>query len=217
MSSQVIEIFLFVDPLGKRCNNVRKVISNFKKERPERIKLRVVPMVNFNKVYRHTKRQSVQSHSSIVDQNNQFSANTYQACLAFHASAMQGKKLAHKFLAVLQEQVVEEGFSYSEELMYNIIRNIGLDVDTFTEDYESELTKKIYQKNLYLAGEMKVRSTPSLVIYKDDNEGIRVNKGIENEMLHSICGIDNALKNFPSKEEAIDTEVQNILSFESPL
>lgn len=217
MSSQVIEIFLFVDPLGKRCNNVRKVISNFKTERPERIKLRVIPMVNFNKVYRHTKRQSVQSHSSVVDQNNQFSANTYQACLAFHASAMQGKKLAHKFLAVLQEQVVEEGFSYSEELMYNIIRNIGLDVDTFTEDYESEFTKKIYQKNLYLAGEMKVRSTPSLVIYKDDDEGIRLNKGIENEMLHSICGIDNALKNFPSKEEAIDTEVQNILSFESPL
>lgn len=217
MSSQVIEIFLFVDPLGKRCNNVRKVISNFKTERPERIKLRVIPMVNFNKVYRHTKRQSVQSHSSVVEQNNKFSANTYQACLAFHASAMQGKRMAHKFLAVLQEQVVEEGFSYSEELMYNIVRNIGLDVDTFTEDYESEFTKKIYQKNLNLAGEMKVRSTPSLVIYRDDEPGVRLNKGIENEMLHSICGIENALKNFSSNDHEITTEAENILSFECPL
>ena len=217
MSSQVIEIFLFVDPLGKRCNNVRKVITNFKTERPERIKLRVIPMVNFNKVYRHTKRQSVKSHSSVVNQNNEFSTNTYQACLAFHASAMQGKRMAHKFLAVLQEQVVEEGFSYSEELMYNIVRNIGLDVDTFTEDYESEFTKSIYKKNLHLAGEMQVKSTPSIVIYKDDDDGVRLNKGIENEMLHSICGIDNALKNFPSKEYEIATETENILSFECPL
>ena len=217
MNSQVIEIFLFVDPLGKRCNNVRKVITNFKTERPERIKLRVIPMVNFNKVYRHTKRQSVKSHSSVLNQNNQFSTNTYQACLAFHASAMQGKRMAHKFLAVLQEQVVEEGFSYSEELMYNIVRNIGLDVDTFTEDYESEFTKSIYQKNLHLAGEMQVKSTPSIVIYKDDDDGVRLNKGIENEMLHSICGIDNVLKNFPSKEHELVTEAENILSFECPL
>ena len=125
--------------------------------------------------------------------------------------------MAHKFLAVLQEQVVEEGFSYSEELMYNIVRNIGLDVDTFTEDYESEFTKKIYQKNLHLAGEMKVRSTPSLVIYRDDEHGVRLNKGIENEMLHSICGIENALKNFSSKDHEITTEAENILSFECPL
>lgn len=217
MISQVIEIFLFVDPLGKRCNNVRKVISNFKTERPEEIKLRVIPMVNFNKVYRHTKRQSLQSHISMTDQNNKFSNNTYQACLAFHASAMQGKKMAHKFLAVLQEQVVEEGFSYSEELMYNIVRNIGLDVDTFKEDYNSEFTKKIYRKNLNLAGEMQVKTTPSLVIYRGDNDAVRLNKKIENEMLHSICGFENALKNFQSNDEPTDTEAQNILSFESSL
>ena len=216
MSSQLIEIFLFVDPLGKKCNNVRKIISNFKTERPERIKLRVIPMVNFNKVYRHTRRQSVSSHSSIVDQNNQFSTNTYQACLAFHASAMQGKNKAHKFLTVLQEQVVEEGFSYTEDLMYDIVRNIGLDVEMFTEDYGSELTKKIYKKNLKLAAEMKVKSTPSCVIFKDDDdeEAIRLNKEIENEMLHSICGAENSLKPKASPEDRVGNQsALNVVKF----
>ena len=196
MSSQLIEIFLFVDPLGKRCNNVRKIISSFKTERPERIKIRVIPMVNFSKVYRHTRRQSISLDSSIVDQNNQFSNNTYQACLAFHASAMQGKKMAHKFLEVLQEQVVEEGLPYTDELMYSIVKNIGLDVEMFTEDYKSELTEKIYKKNLNIAAEMKVKSTPSCVIFKDDDEeeAIRLNKEIEKEILHTLCGIDNSLK-----------------------
>lgn len=216
MSSQLIEIFLFIDPLGKRCNNVRKIISNFKTERPEKIKLRVIPMVNFSKVYRHTRRQSAQSSSSMVDQNNQFSANTYQACLAFHASAMQGKSMAHKFLAVLQEQVVEEGLPYSEELMYSIVRNIGLDVEMFTEDYESEFTKKIYKKNLDLAADMKVKTTPSLVLFKDNNndEAFRLNKKIENEMLHSICGIENSLKPKQDTEEDVGKKsAHNIIKF----
>ena len=64
---------------------------------------------------------------------------------------------------------------------------------------------------------MQVKSTPSIVIYKDDDDGVPLNKGIENEMLHSICGIDNVLKNFPSKEHELVTEAENILSFECPL
>src|SRR5699024_5159090 len=109
---------------------------------------------------------------------------------------MQGKNMAHKFLTVLQEQVVEEGFSYSEDLMYSIVKNIGLDVEMFTEDYESKLTEKIYKKNLNIAAEMKVKSTPSCVIFKDDDEeeAIRLNKEIEKEILHTLCGIDNSLK-----------------------
>lgn len=216
MSSQLIEIFLFVDPLGKRCNNVRKIISNFRTERPEKIKLRVIPMVNFSKVYRHTRRQSATSQSSMVDQNNQFSNNTYEACLAFHASAMQGKNMAHKFLTVLQEQVVDEGLPYSEELMYNIVKNIGLDVEMFTEDYKSEFTKKIYKKNLGLAADMKVKTTPSIVLFKDNNndEAFRLNKKIESEMLHSICGIENSLKPKADPEEYVGTEsAHNIIEF----
>src|SRR5690625_2531326 len=216
MSSQLIEIFLFVDPLGRECNDVRKIVRNFRKERPEKIKLRVIPMVNFNKVYRHTRKQSVNNPASIVEQNNHYSNNTYRACLAFHASAMQGKNMAHKFLTVLQEQVVEEGFSYSEELMYNIVKNIGLDVEMFTEDYESELTQKIYKKNLKLAAEMKVKTTPSIVIFKDNNdeEAFRLNKEIENEMLHSICGVDSAIKTKAPKNEQVGKEgARNVLEF----
>src|SRR5699024_1780790 len=154
-------------------------------------------------------------YTTLFRSNKKYSNNTYKACLAFHASAMQGKKMAHKFLAVLQEQVVEEGLPYTEELMYNIVKNIGLDVEMFTEDYESELTKKIYKKNLKLAAEMKVKTTPSCVIFKDNNasEAFRLNKEIENEALHIICGPKNSLKPKSNLEETTSNKsLNNVLN-----
>ena len=100
--------------------------------------------------------------------------------------------------------------------MYSIVKNIGLDVEMFTEDYGSELTKKIYKKNLKLAAEMKVKSTPSCVIFKDDNdeEAIRLNKEIENEMLHSICGAENSLKPKVTVEDNIGNQsALNVVKF----
>src|SRR5699024_11580973 len=77
--------------------------------------------------------------------------------------------------------VCSSDLPYTDELMYSIVRNIGLDVEMFTEDYESELTEKIYQKNLNIAAEMKVKTTPSCVIFKDDDEkeAMRLNRSEE--------------------------------------
>src|SRR5699024_10920171 len=142
---------------------------------------------------------------------------TYQACLAFHASAMQGKKMAHKFLEVLQEQVDEEGLPYTDELMYSIVINIGLDVVMFKEDYESELTKKNYKKILNIVAAMKVKSTATCVVFKDDDEAeaVRLNKEIEKEILHSLCGIENSLKpKADDDEESSDSKSEpNVLKF----
>lgn len=196
MDNQIIEIFLFVDPLGKKCNSVRKVIKKFREERPEKIKLRVVPIVNSRKVYGRTRKQCGSDTTSFVEKNNEFSTNTYRACLAFHASAMQGKKTAHQFLTALQIAVVEERLAFSDDLILSIAERLeSLDFTMFKEDYASELVKKIYRKNLKLASDMNVSQTPSLVIFKnaEDKEAVRLDKQIEKEILHSICGLKDVL------------------------
>lgn len=216
MTSQFIEIFLFLDPLGRRCNSARKIIKQFRSERPEKVKLRIIPIVNFKRVYGHTRKKAGQNRASLVERNNQFSANTYQACLAFHASAMQGKNKAHEYLTALQENVVEGRVDFSEELAFRVANEVNLDMDMFTEDYNSELTKKIYRKNLKLASDMKITGTPSCVIYKDGKheDAVRLGEEIEREILHSICGLDEILHVDDGEEiqEEVKEELENVFN-----
>lgn len=216
MTSQYIEVFLFLDPLGRRCNSARKIIKQFRTERPEKIKLRVIPMVNFKRVYGHARKNIGQNRASVVERNNHFSTNTYNACLAFHASAMQGKNKAHKFLGRLQEKVVEQHIDFSEELVFAIAEETNLDMEMFEEDYHSELTKKVYRKNLKIASDMKIVGTPSCVIYKDGKheESIRLGEEIEREILHSICGLEELqhIDHGEEIQEEVEQELENVFN-----
>lgn len=216
MSNQYIEIFLYLDPLGKRCNSARKIIKKFREERPENVKIRVVPMVNFKRVYGHTRKRLGEDRTSFVERNNRFSTNTYQACLAFHASAMQGKKKANEFLTVLQEEVVESRVDFSEDLIFALADRINLDMDSFREDYSSELVRRIYRKSLNLAAEMNVTGTPSAVVYKDGvhDEAVRLGEEMEREILHSICGLKEITEIDNGEEiiEEVKEELSNILN-----
>lgn len=213
MEKKIIDIFLFVDPLGKRCNSARKIIRKFRTERSEKINLRIVPMVNYRKVYGHSQKMQAGGPTSFVEKNNKYLSNTYRACLAFHASTMQGKNKGYEFLSMLQEQVVEENVDYSDALAQEVAATIGLDIEMFMEDYNSELTKKFYKKNLRLASDMNVASTPSCVIYRNDDslDAVRLNDDIENELLHAICGLDEMT--VPKKDilnDITETKLNNL-------
>lgn len=219
MRTKLIEIYLFIDPLGKKCNSARKVIKKFHDDHMQRIKLRVIPIVNSKKVLRHAKKKQFDPLNSLIDKNNKFSTNTYKACLAFHASTMQGKKVGYKFLTHLQSEVVEEKNDFSEELVYEIAEEIEkLDSSMFQEDYQSKFTQKIYKRNLELAAEMNISKTPSCVIIKNgvESDAIRVNREIEDELLHTICGLDNisTLEDY-NKDSSEEKMINNILNLNS--
>lgn len=216
MAGQYIEIFLYLDPLGRRCNSARKIIKQFRTERPEKIKLRVIPMVNFKRVYGHTRKRTGDDRASFVERNNKFSTNTYQACLAFHASAMQGKNKSHQFLAAMQREVVENRVDFTEDLIFEIAEEINLDMESFREDYDSELVRKIYRKNLKLASDMQITGTPSCVIYKDGmhEDAVRLGEEMEREILHTICGLDDVKKVKDGEEivEEVKEELNNVFN-----
>lgn len=216
MSNQIVEIFLFIDPLGKRCNNARKMVKQLREEQVNRIRVRVIPMVNSKKVFGYARKQVKSEIECFVARNNHYSTNTYQASLAFYASTMQGRKFGDQLLSALQSAVVEEKQDYSEGLVFKIAEKMeAFDLEMFKEDYQSELAKNIYRKNLILAAEMNVQKTPSCVIFKNgtENEAIRLDKEIESKVLRAICEIneagpvkDNDQKNDKSKS------LQNILN-----
>lgn len=220
METKLVEIYLFVDPLGRRCNSARKIINRFREDHMEKIKLRIIPIVNAKKVLGYARKNQLKKLDSFVDKNNRLSTNTYQACLAFHASTMQGKKAGHEFLTELQSAVVENNEPFTEKLVFGIAEEMDiLDLEMFTEDYRSDLAKSMYQRNLKLAAEMNIQKTPSCVIIKNgvESDAIRVDKEIEDELLHAICGLDKVTvttesSTSESKEEKI---ISNILNFSS--
>ncbi len=220
METKLVEIYLFVDPLGRRCNSARKIINRFREDHMEKIKLRIIPIVNAKKVLGYARKNQLKKLDSFVDKNNRLSTNTYQACLAFHASTMQGKKTGHEFLTELQSAVVENQEPFTEKLVFGIAEDMEtLDLEMFKEDYRSDFAKSIYQRNLKLAAEMNIQKTPSCVIIKNgvESDAIRVDREIEDELLHAICGLDkvtvaNAIDSNHSQEEKI---ISNILNFSS--
>lgn len=216
MSNDIVEIFLFIDPLGKRCNNARKLVKKLREEQMDRIRVRVIPMVNSKKVFSYARKQVKSEIDCFVDRNNHYSTNTYQASLAFYASTMQGKKFGDQLLSALQYAVVEEQQDYSESLVFKIAEKMNaFDLEMFKEDYESELARNIYRKNLTLASEMNVKKTPSCVIFKNgtENEAIRLDKEIESKILRAICEVNEAgpLKDRNKKDEDSNS-LQNILN-----
>lgn len=216
MSNDIVEIFLFIDPLGKRCNNARKMVKKLREEQIDRIRVRVIPMVNTKKVFGYARKQVKSEIECFVARNNHYSTNTYQASLAFYASTMQGRKYGDKLLSALQYAVVEEKQDYSESLVFKIAEKMeSFDLEMFKEDYQSELAKNIYRRNLMLAAEMNVNKTPSCVIFKNgtENEAIRLDKEIESKILRAICDINEA---GPLKDEDHENNenkvIQNILN-----
>lgn len=216
MSNEIVEIFLFIDPLGKRCNNARKLVKKLREEQLDRIRVRIIPMVNSKKVFGYARKQVQSEFDCFVARNNHYSTNTYQASLAFYASTMQGRKFGDSLLSELQYAVVEEKQDFSERLVFDIVEKMeAFDLEMFKEDYRSELAKNMYHKNLMLAAEMNVKKTPSCVIFKNgtENEAIRLDKEIESKILRAICEVSEAspLKDGDLKDKK-SKSLQNILN-----
>ncbi|GAB2479082.1 hypothetical protein GCM10008929_01140 [Alkalibacterium psychrotolerans] len=183
--NNIIEVFLFVNPLGPNCFETEKLIETFSTERNEKIKLRFVPLLNFKSIGDMMKERNI---SSLTNRNKLYT-DSYHASLAFQAASMQGKKKGRNFLMTLQHLVIEEGKEVTKELLVHIASLVKLDLDMFEEDLESDLSKKAFNKDQTLAMEMDVTNAPSCVVYSNNDlrQGYRIDQSITKQILHGLC------------------------------
>lgn len=185
LKNNVIEVFLFVNPLGPNCYESEKLVESFSDERDEKVKIRFVPLLNLQSI----KNLVNEGHAAITRNRNELYADSYDASLAFQAASLQGKKKGRNFLMQLQKLVVEDKQAVSTSLFLEIAETIHLDMDMFQEDLESEFSKKAFSKDQKLAMEMNVTEAPSCVIYssKDTRQGYRIESSFTKQMLHGLC------------------------------
>lgn len=202
MYQDLIEIFLFIDPLGNQCFKASQTLHDILAKREEKIVFRMVPVINSQKIRKAVRRGLFIRHGTPLDRQNRLYMNTYQAALAFNAASMQGKQKGEEFLALLQQKVVREEKLFSQDLLNQVVKHIDLDHEMFKEDFHSPLARRCFQRDQQLAAEMNIHCTPSCVIlHTSDTEGAyRLDEKIEECALNYLIDLKH-----PINEDSIIT------------
>ena len=98
--NDIIEVFLFVNPLGRTCYESEKLVEAFSAERDEKVKVRFVPILNIRSIGNLVKG----NYDSSLSNRNQLYTDSYNASLAFQAASMQGRKKGRNDLNVVYEK-----------------------------------------------------------------------------------------------------------------
>ncbi|WP_208558816.1 DsbA family protein [Marinilactibacillus kalidii] len=195
--NNVIEIFLFVNPLGAKSYEAEEIIEVFSKERDEKVKVRFIPLLNFNSVKRQLLDEKY--HSTSIENRNRLYTDSFNASLAYAAASMQGKKKARKFLMVLQEMIMESQGFLTKSIVIAAAKKAKLDLEMFEEDLMSDIAKSAFTKDQKLAEEMAVNDTPSCILFNgvDAECGYRIETTLSTKLLHGLCSDDTIAQEIP--------------------
>lgn len=185
---QVTEIYLFINPIGSACYQAEQELMNFIESSDTKIDFHLIPVHNFKTFSDYMKAKKIPKTN--LDLRNKHFFQIYEACLAYAAASMQGKKKGRLFLMALQKAIVIDNQPFSHNLVYDIALKTNLDIEMFSEDKQSEFAKTAFEADQKVAREMHVLSNPSCVIFNDQsiNEGILIEENIDLEMLQALSG-----------------------------
>lgn len=156
-----IEIYSFFDPFSKESFKLSAVLSKLKIEYSQYIRIRHI----LNPSLRVLTKCQAQSTS---DRDN--------IALAFKAAELQGRARAHRFMHLIQNEIIPKPDIVTEDMISKCIVNAGLDYDVFQEDLIHGNLRESLKVDLHIAREMEVNMAPSLVFFNEDiqEEGLKV-------------------------------------------
>lgn len=189
-TKKMIELFIFINPLETISYNMEKIATEFSKEREEKVQLRFVPVLNFNTISKHLADNHIKG--APLQLRNELYTKAYGICLAFEAAAMQGKKAGRNFLMAIQEAVVINKQKLTKNLILETAEAVGLDLEMFEEDWQSEFSKEDFQNDQRLAREMGIENTPACIVYngREASYGCLIETHFTKQLLHGICNMD---------------------------
>lgn len=101
----------------------------------------------------------------------------YAASIAIKAAELQGKRAGIRFLRKLQEVLFLEKQNICEEdVLIECATTVGLEVNEFVNDLQSDSAAKAFQCDLKITSEMEVNEIPTLVFFNEniEDEGIKI-------------------------------------------
>ncbi|MDO5376675.1 MAG: protease adaptor protein YjbH [Staphylococcus rostri] len=156
-----IEIHSFFDPFCKDSFKLSAILSKLRIEYQQYISIRHI----LNPSLRVLTKCQAQSTS---DRDN--------IALVFKAAELQGRSRAHRFMHLLQNEIIPKCDIVTEDMIAKCIVNAGLDLDVFREDIQNSKLRDSLKIDLHIAREMDIDMAPSLVFFNEDvhEEGLKV-------------------------------------------
>ena len=101
--------------------------------------------------------------------------STYPANVAYEAAAFQNRDRAHTYLRRMREAGLAEGRNLEREaVLVNLACEVGLDVDRFRADFDSERVQNAFEADLGRTREYGVTGLPAfLVEFEGETELVR--------------------------------------------
>ncbi|GAK47170.1 dithiol-disulfide isomerase [Secundilactobacillus oryzae JCM 18671] len=175
----MLEIYLFVNPLGGKCLASERTILKLARELPEKISYQFIPLLSM---------QMGHTHNASLAERNQAYQDRYRTILDYKAALFQGKKRGRQFLIRLQDTMIENELSYSEDLATLVADATHLDMDMFLEDRHSEIARKSFITDQRLAAEMGIQHPSTAVFYNalSEDAGLKVEE-ISYPIVKEVC------------------------------
>ncbi len=168
----MLEAYLFVDPLCRRCLQSEKVLLKLSKKIGNYFSYQLIPMLNLK----------------ILNQTDYDCRLRYNLVLDYKAALFQGQKKGRSFLMMIQDEIITGHHRYNNQMVIMTAENVGLDLDMFRDDRRSKLAKDAFKHDQQLINKMKIKKPASAVVfnYNDYNCGLLFNN-INSSNLFSIC------------------------------
>ncbi|MFD0896644.1 DsbA family protein [Loigolactobacillus binensis] len=185
----MLEIYLFVNPLGEHCLEAEHSVLKIAEENQAAVHYQFLPLVNLHTVEDVMRRNNYSLHD--LTTRNKIFKTIYAASLDYKAALFQGKRRGQEFLMALQTALNFHHERYTDQLIARLVQDSGLDAEMFNEDRRSKLTSESFEADQRVACEMQIQKHPSAVIYNyadpKQDYGILVEDCHSYEVLKQVC------------------------------
>ena len=114
----MLELHLFVNPLGMRCLRCEKDVLKIDRDLNTKISYQFVPLFNMKTIDSTLKYYHLNPHDLAARQ--QVSKTLNQIILDYKAALFQGRKRGRHYLLQLQSALINQGLDYNDELINKI-------------------------------------------------------------------------------------------------
>lgn len=163
----MLEIHLFVNPLGMRCFRCENDVLRVDHELNTKINYQFVPLFNMQTIDNTLELYQLNPHDLAT---RQCVSNTlFRVILDYKAALFQGRKRGRQYLLRLQSAMIQKNINYSTDLATRIAKDAKLDLEMFMEDRQSKLARQAFHKDQQMATELGVTKTATAVVFNSND------------------------------------------------
>lgn len=163
----MLEIHLFVNPLGLGCINREQSLLAIDHDITTKINYQFIPLLNMKTI---SETMSLyQASQRNLSLRNRTAQVLMQVAMDYEAALFQGRRRARLYLLQLQKTLLNNSCHYNDVLAQQTAVKAKLDVDMFLEDRHSALAKRSFKHHQQLASGLGIFSPSTAVVVDTDN------------------------------------------------